>query len=319
MRRLLAGALLIAAVLLAPAAGAQLVAARVNSVPITQERLDLRFEQVLRERNLNIARIGNPKTVRDLKLEALDALIREELFWQQAQREKLVADDAAVAEAIARTVAQFRSPAAFQRVLTREGFAEQTYREHVRRLLSGDRYAQQVVDRKVVVSDLDIAAYYRENEARFVQPEKLRARHILVRVAPDADEATVAKARAKAEELRAKASAGESFDLLARQHSDDPTRQWGGELDPFARGSFAPAFEEAAWRLQPGEVSPVVRTPAGFHVIRLESRVAAVRIPLEQAREPIRAQLQAARGLQVIEEETAALRARGDVQVLLPP
>lgn len=102
---------------------------------------------------------------------------------------------------------------------------------------------------------------------------EIRARHILLRIPADASPAQRDSLRQVAESLRQRAAAGEDFAALARQHSQDPgSAQRGGDLDYFGRGRMVAPFEEAAFRLQPGEVSEVVESPFGYHVIKLEDR-----------------------------------------------
>jgi hypothetical protein len=102
---------------------------------------------------------------------------------------------------------------------------------------------------------------------------EIRARHILLRTPSDATPAQRDSVRQQAEALRARAAGGESFDALAREHSQDPgSAARGGDLGFFSRGRMVQPFEEAAFELQPGEISPVVETPFGYHVIQVEER-----------------------------------------------
>ena len=125
---------------------------------------------------------------------------------------------------------------------------------------------------QVEIKDDDVAEYYAlHKEDKFTEPEQVRARHILVKVAPDAAAEAKAAARKKAEELLAKVKAGADFAALAKERSDDPgSAAKGGDLGLFPRGRMTPAFEEAAFALQAGGVSDVVETPFGFHVIKVE-------------------------------------------------
>jgi hypothetical protein len=102
---------------------------------------------------------------------------------------------------------------------------------------------------------------------------EIRARHILLRTPPEGTQAQRDSVRQEAEQLRARALAGEPFEELARQHSQDPgSAVRGGDLGFFSRGRMVQPFEDAAFELQPGEISPAVETPFGFHVIQLEER-----------------------------------------------
>jgi peptidyl-prolyl cis-trans isomerase D len=123
---------------------------------------------------------------------------------------------------------------------------------------------------KVDISQEEIKAYYDENVDDFVIQEQVRARHILIKVSPDADDKKVEETRTKAEQIRARAKKGEDFASLAEKHSEGPTAKKGGDLGYFPRGSMVKEFEDAAFSLKPGDVSEVVRTQFGFHVIKVE-------------------------------------------------
>ncbi len=120
---------------------------------------------------------------------------------------------------------------------------------------------------------------------------RVRARHILLRVPEGAADTQVDSVRAQAESLRTRALGGEDFAALAQEFSQDPgSGSQGGDLGTFGRGEMVPPFEAAAFALEVGEISPVVETPYGFHVIRVEEKVIP---PLDESRDLFRTQLQA--------------------------
>ena len=317
--RLARAALACLALAASAAALAQPVVARVNGAPITQEALDGRYQEVLRERNLHVARMQNPAQARELKQEALDRLVREELFWQQAQAERLVVSDEEVGRAVAATAAQYKTRDAFELQLLRQGFSDATYGAYVRRLLSADRYADRVVVAEVKVSDEDVAVFYRANRRLFAQPERLRLRRIAIVKGPPADDAQRRAARERIDALRAELVRGSDFDRLARAHSDDPTRQWGGELDPVAPEELPDWMRAAIAALAPGGLSPVAETDAAFYLVKLEQRVPATDVSMDEARAGIRAQLTTSRGLEALERKARELRAAAKVEMLMAP
>jgi parvulin-like peptidyl-prolyl isomerase len=101
---------------------------------------------------------------------------------------------------------------------------------------------------------------------------EVRARHVLLRTGPESTPAQRDSVRRQAAEIAARAKGGEDFAALARQYSQDGTREQGGDLGFFGRGRMVAPFEEAAFALRPGEVSDVVESPFGYHVIRVEER-----------------------------------------------
>src|SRR5262249_35913893 len=117
-------------------------------------------------------------------------------------------------------------------------------------------------------TDAQMQAFYREHvEDRFTDPDEVHARHILVKPEPPGDEAAKSKARAEADDLLKRVRAGGDFEALAKAHSKDPgSAAKGGDLGFFPRGRMVPAFDAAAFALEPGQVSEVVETPFGFHI-----------------------------------------------------
>ena len=136
-------------------------------------------------------------------------------------------------------------------------------------------------------SDAEIQEYYEANLTQFQKPEEVHARHILFPVAPDASDADKAAARKQAEAVLAKAKGGADFAALAKEFSKDSTAANGGDLGSFGRGVMTPPFEVAAFALEPGQVSGIVETQFGLHIIKLEEKTPARTEPLEAAKASI--------------------------------
>jgi len=145
-------------------------------------------------------------------------------------------------------------------------------------------------------TDEEIRAYYDQNMAAFTVPEKRRARHILIKTAVgDSDKEKAAK-RQLAEEILAKARKGEDFAKLATAYSEDSTASAGGDLGYFERGRMVKSFDDAVFAMNKGDISDVVETPFGFHIIKLEDVTPARVKPLEEVRPLIIARLQQEKG-----------------------
>ncbi|MBW2147679.1 MAG: SurA N-terminal domain-containing protein, partial [Deltaproteobacteria bacterium] len=138
---------------------------------------------------------------------------------------------------------------------------------------------------RVQVSDREVEDYYEINVDQYKIPEKVHARHILIKIVPSDTPTQVAEKRKKIEKILEEAKSGTDFAELARKYSQDGTASDGGDLGYFARGEMVGPFEKAAFELKPGEISPVVKTRFGFHIIKLEDRQEARTKPLEEVRE----------------------------------
>ena len=145
----------------------------------------------------------------------------------------------------------------------------------------------------VAVDEETVRAYYDANESNYGIPEERRARHILVKVASDATDEEVAAAREKAEELREKLQADpQQFAALAEEFSEDPgSARAGGDLGFFGRGAMVEEFDAAVFDGAAGELSEVVRTDFGFHLIEVTDVKDSTVQPFEQVRDEIEAEL----------------------------
>lgn len=319
--RHLRGVALAAALLCGAAAQAQLhaagVAARVDGAEISAERLERGFEEYLRERQIHIGAMRSPQRVKTLKREALDLLIDQELLWQEARRRGLLADDAAVDEAAAALRRGFASDEAFAARLRTEGYDEASYRTHLHRLLSARRVLEQATA-AVTVDDAAIHDFYRQNEAKFEQPEQRRVRHLVL---PLGDGIDAAAQRARIAALRERLAGGADFAALAREHSQGSSAGQGGDIGFVQRDELAPLLSQAAFALREGEVSAAIELPDGLHLLRVEATVAARRVGEAEARERIRAHLLAQRAARAREAVMNKLRAQARIEVLaaLPP
>lgn len=159
-------------------------------------------------------------------------------------------------------------------------------------------------------SPAQIERFYEDHKAdRFTKPEEAQARHVLVRVAPDATDAARAAAREKAAEVLAKAKQGDDFGALAKQYSDDPVSATrGGDLGRFPRGRMVPAFDAAVFALPAGSVSEIVETPFGFHVIKVEARDPGGVQELAAVRDQVVAELTRERGLELARGDADQVR-----------
>ncbi len=140
---------------------------------------------------------------------------------------------------------------------------------------------------KVEIEEKEVEGYYEYNLERYSEPNQIRARHILFKVKENASDQEAEEARKKAEPVLEMAKKGEDFAELAVKYSEGPTKDKGGDLGFFEKGKMVPAFEEAAFALKEGEISDIVRTPFGYHIIKVEEIKEARTKPIEEVREEI--------------------------------
>jgi peptidyl-prolyl cis-trans isomerase D len=165
----------------------------------------------------------------------------------------------------------------------------------------------QAIRDRIQISPQDIQRSYEDNQQQYSTPEQVRASHILLKT-EGKDDAAVKK---QAEELLAKAKTGADFAQLATKYSEDETSKVkGGDLDFFPKGQMVPEFDKTAFSMKPGEISDLVKTQYGYHIIKLTDKKAAITKPLEEVRAQIEDQLKWERAqaeAQRISDEVAPL------------
>jgi peptidyl-prolyl cis-trans isomerase C len=160
-------------------------------------------------------------------------------------------------------------------------------------LLSNDFIANQYIEKEVVgkieVSDKDVELYYKLHKEEFGTPEMVRVRHILFSVPKTASDDEKKKTRAKAGEVLKQIREGASFEKLAAEMSDDTGSKYkGGDIGFFQKGRMVPEFENAAFSLKNGELSDVIETSFGYHILKLEEKKEPKIEPFEKVREKVR-------------------------------
>ena len=167
------------------------------------------------------------------------------------------------------------------------------YRTPVQRRLKYLLVDKAKVRSKVKPADAEIAAEYEKRMDEMTVPEQVNAAHILVSIKPAGDPNADALAKAKAENLAARAQiAGADFAKLANENTDDPSgKTTGGQLPPFSRGQMVPEFEAQAFAMEPGEIRGPIKTQFGYHIIKFNSKIPARTRSLAEARPALAAEL----------------------------
>ncbi|MCX7846936.1 MAG: peptidylprolyl isomerase [bacterium] len=167
---------------------------------------------------------------------------------------------------------------------------EEELAEAVRQVKMRYYYARHVSG-GVKVSEEEIRRYYEDHQRDYTIPERVRVRHILVEVKRGAHPAEVSNAYERAVGLRQRVLEGEDFAVVAMRESSCPSRAQGGDLGYVERGQLVPEVERVAFKLRGNEVSGVVRSEFGYHIVQVTDRVAGRRRGLEEVREEIRDRL----------------------------
>ena len=290
------------------------VAAQVNGVHIYAAELNLGVTRS--EQNLSASgQVPDPEKANEYRAAALQVLIENELLYQEAQRRGITAAKEAVDEELAAIAGQFPGTLMFEKALAQMNITKEDLRRDLERAQIVQRMIETSIQPQVAVSAEEVRSYYDTNTRLFTDPERIRARHILIRVGPNTPEDRKAQARQTLEGLRQRVLQGESFATLANEHSQDPTSDEGGDLGYFARGRMPKAFDEAAFALKTGESSGVVDSSWGYHLIQLLDRQPATPLGFERVKESLTGFLRKRKVDEAVAQLTRELRAKAKISV----
>ncbi len=265
------------------------VLVRVNDAEITQADVNAELADLTR---MMESRGGSAPAQLAVMLPAitpqiLDSLVVRRLLDGEFARKQITASEAELDGEIERIRATLPKGKTLEALLKTNGVSEQMFR---------DDLAEQVKLGKLLEvqapSDADLKTDYDEHPDRYARPESVRARHILIQLQPTDGPAEKAAKKARAESLHKQIveSKGADFEALAREHSDCPSKANGGDLGEFRKGQMVPPFEEAAFGLKVNEISPVVETDFGYHIIQTLEHTDARTVPFEEVKGQIAAQ-----------------------------
>lgn len=202
--------------------------------------------------------------------------------------------------------------------LAERGVNEKELKEGAREDLKIMKYLEEVVFKDIKVSDEELEKFYKEKPEMFVKPEEVTARHILFKVAENAPEDEVKSVQEKAEKvLQEVKAAPDKFAEVATKNSDDSSKSNGGDLGYFTKEQMVKPFADASFALKPGEVSDLVRSQFGFHIIKSEGKRGGEKVALDEVKDRLNLYLKRMKQKDYLVTYLADLRKKSNVKVNL--
>lgn len=224
----------------------------------------------------------NKMAPEELAKQAMERAVDSMLLAQEARRRGVKPDTAKVDAQIQQLEKQVGGKEKFEGMLSQSGTTPDIYREAMIQMDLINGMIKKDIEPNIKVTDEEVQKFYDDNPSYFLQPEEVKASHILIKVPQDATPEQKAEAKKKAEALQKRAAKGEDFATLAKENSEGPSAKNGGELGYFAKQQMVKPFADAAFALKPGQISDVVETRFGYHVIKVEDKKAASKMPLDE-------------------------------------
>jgi peptidyl-prolyl cis-trans isomerase C len=240
----------------------------------------------------------------------LDQLIAAELLYQEGMKNPPKNLDRRVKDKLAENRARFKTTIKESKLSDRELV------EVTRKNIVINDYVEKKLAATIKVSDDEVKRFFEVNRDKLDKGVQLRASHILSGVPAKASAKEKQKARDKATALLKRVRGGEDFARLARENSSCPSKTQGGDLGYFGKDDMAPPFEKAAFALKPGEVSGVVESEYGFHIIKLTDRKEAKPLRLDDVRDKIREFIRSEKKQGAITAQLDKLKGHGRVEML---
>ncbi len=251
-----------------------------------------------------------------LREQVVPQTINQELFYQEAEKSGVTVTDTMIDRQMNTILQQFGGKKAYKELLTRWDLSLEECRNAIVRQLVINRFIHRRFSDELTVSEEEIREYYIDNREVFEKPEQRRASHILVKVEKDADEEEVRAAEEKITILEEHIKNGADFAEEARKHSEGPSAQYGGDIGFFKRDQMPEAFDKAAFSLAVGEVSEIVRTDSGFHLIKVTDHRKGSLMPYEEARSTLFNHLKMKKLERVAEDYLKELKADAKIEIV---
>jgi len=314
-----------------PAVGPQedKVVATVNGTNLTesqvQKRIDARYKPILAKLAQQSPQLAAQQE-RILGQKLANDMINEMLLDEQVRQAGIQVTDAEFQAEMVKQLAAQNPPMTveqLQNALTAQGFDFQTWKDYNLRSMKYDKLVQEKVIGAINVTDAEVKKYYDENGKEFLLPERVRASHILISTRPldpntDPNQLKV-QAKQKAEELLKKAKGGADFAALAKENSEDPgSKAQGGDLGLFPRGQMVKPFEDAAFGLQIGEISNLIETQFGYHIIKVTEKKQAGIPELSEVQTNLTEFLKNQKVDAELQKVVEGLRAASKIELLIP-
>lgn len=266
--------------------------AKVNGTAITSAEVDQELNNIMAPYQNSVPpeqlQMLRPK----MRNKAIENLINKLLLFHEADRKKIQPSPDEINTELNSIISRFPSPEAFQQQLTKMGITKDKVLKDIEQQLKiSILLKESLADLKTTITDGEITEFYQGNPENFRAQEQVRASHVLLKINPEDSPDIKSQKRVKLAGLRDQIQNGADFAKIAEGNSDCPSKQQGGDLGFFERGRMVKPFEEAAFNLKTGELSEIVETQFGYHLIKVVDRKEARTVPLEEVKDKISAHL----------------------------
>ncbi len=222
-----------------------------------------------------------------IKMDIVENMIDEELLFQESRKQGITVETEAIATDLKKIKQKFANDADFKKALGESGLTEAELQSSLERGYVISKLIDNQIMAPIVIPDQEIRTFYDTHPKSFKKSEQVRTSHILIKVDSQAEQSVKDEKRAKLQEVQKRLKVGEDFAVLAKEFSECPSNIKGGDLGYFERGKMVKPFEDVAFKLKTGEVSDIVETPFGYHLIKVVDKKPASVVGYEDVKDKI--------------------------------
>jgi peptidyl-prolyl cis-trans isomerase C len=285
----------------------------VNGTEISRQELNR--ETALIEKRMAQSGSKMPPGPNDmLQKRALESLVDRELLYQASKKEGIKVSDKEVQSQIEAIRKRFPDEKTYQEAMAQTNLTEQQLKTQIKKGVAVQSLVETKIASGIVVSEEEEKKFYEANRQLFKRPEEVKASHILIKVDSGATEETKKAARKKIESVQQELKKDQDFGELAKKYSEGPSGPNGGDLGYFRKGQMVKPFEEVAFTLPAGDVSDVVETPFGYHLIKVADHRPAQDLPFKEVQKDIAAHLKRQKTGQAVEEYVQKLEKTAKIE-----
>lgn len=242
-----------------------------------------------------------------------EGMIMEIVLTDAVKAAGITTEPAEVAARIEQIKTQLPAETTIEQMVTQQGLTMDSFKEELTTQMAIQKMMEVEAEKVTEATDEEAQTFYNENTERFMRPEQVRASHILIKTEASDTAEVKAAAKAKAETLAKQAQDGADFATLAQENSDCPSKENGGDLNFFSKDRMVPEFSEAAYNMSVGDISGVVETQFGYHVIKVTDKKAAEQVAFTDVVANIKGYLTQQKKQQVVQAFAQDLRTKANI------
>jgi len=251
-----------------------------------------------------------------IRTNVLNNMIDRELLYQDALKNGIKAEDQAVNAQLDKMKKNFPGDAEYQKALEMMNTTEADLRANIAQSMVIQQLIESKITPQIQITEAEKKEFFDTHPELFKTPEQVKASHILIKVDPAASEEDKASARKKIEEVQEKLKKGEKFEDLAKAYSEGPSNTKGGDLGYFSRGQMVKPFEDTAFSMKKGEVSDIVVTQFGYHLIQVNDKKPETTASYEEVKDKINDHLKQEKMIESVNAYIKKLKADAKIEIL---